>query len=670
MEQDLYKGAAVAENIEQILHSLVNYLAYPVYVKDEKHRWIFVNQAFCDLQGKSQEFLIGKSDFDVSPKEMAEIFWEKDREVLASKQSNTNIEKTSNGDGTVKWVESKKTYFEGANGKGYIFGVLSDITTLMTAQKNAEMASKAKSEFLANMSHEIRTPMNGIIGTSELLVEQNIGDRGKELAEIILKSSKNLLKILNDILDFSKIEAGNMELFPENVSLRHVMEEVFELFAITANRKNIDLVLNIHPKVSEHFRLDPGRFRQVLLNLVGNALKFTHEGHVLVDIRQSPGPSNDKAALQIKVQDSGVGVPEEKISTIFEKFSQVDNSSTRKYQGTGLGLSIAQKFIQLMGGQITASSEIGVGTTFEINLPVEIAEVASSASNPAANLDGLPVLIVDDNAVNSKVMVEQVKSIRGKAVAVESAQIALKVLNRAKERNFKFGLIILDYQMPVMNGQQAFVEISNLLGDDAPPCVMLSSDDDDSLKRRMLNLGIKAYKSKPIRKKEFTKTISRAIAAADETHLEEVSEAAKPLRKSNRTPVDVLVVEDHEDNQRVVKYIIDSMNLSMKMANNGAEAVEMFQEYDPKIILMDISMPVMNGFEATEKIREIEKSYGGDVPIFAVSGNVFKQDQKRAFASGMNDFIPKPISLGKLRALFADYEITASEDAEVIAKAG
>jgi len=437
---------------------LLDGLTSPIYVKDENHRWVYVNQAFCKFFDHTPDYLIGKTDYDVTPKEQSDVFWEKDNEVFKTQQTNTNIEITTNGRGETVWVESKKSYFENSEGEAFIFGVLTDVTLLKDreleledAWNSAKSAEIAKSQFLANMSHEVRTPMNGIIGMTELLEQCDLTPHQKDFVDIIQRSGDALLTIINDILDFSKIEAGQLIIDPAPFEIKNCIEDVMALLAPKVSESGIDLLLRIQPNLPTTYVGDAGRIRQILTNLVGNAVKFTTHGHVYIDVSGTVQDTN--ASLTISVSDTGIGIAAEKLETIFDKFNQADISTTRIYGGTGLGLNIARDLVGLMGGELKVKSEESRGSCFHFTIDLPWLESLTEPEDMSIDISGMNVLVVDDNAINRMILTEQLKHWNCKSVAVESAKLGVAFLKKAIEKNVKIDLIIADYQMPELKIQ-------------------------------------------------------------------------------------------------------------------------------------------------------------------------------------------------------------------------
>jgi len=479
---------------------LLDELKSPIYVKNRKHQWVYVNQAFSALLDKPKEYMIGKTDYDITPEEQSDVFWEKDNEVFETQETNINIETTTNGDGEKVWVESKKSYFKNAKGEEFIFGVLTDVTLLKNrefeledAWSSAKSAERAKSQFLANMSHEVRTPMNGILGMTELLGQCELSAQQKDFVGIIQRSGDALLTIINDILDFSKIEAGQLIIDPAPFDMKDCIEDVMALLAPKVAESGIDLLLRIQPNLPETYLGDAGRIRQILTNLIGNAVKFTAQGHVYIEV--SGSVENHMASLTISVKDTGIGIAPEKLGKVFDKFNQADASTTRIYGGTGLG---------------KVTSEVGKGSNFYFTLDLPYQETTKTPQQEDADISGLRVLVVDDNEINRMILTEQLKHLGCKSVAVESVRLGIAFLHKAAEKNVNLDLIITDYQMPELNGEDFVRMIKKTPNLQDIPAIMLSSVNKSELISSMTDLGIDAFLTKPTRASALINTIAKA----------------------------------------------------------------------------------------------------------------------------------------------------------------
>ncbi|MDQ6433959.1 response regulator [Mesorhizobium sp. LHD-90] len=537
----------------------------------------------------------------------------------------------------------------------------------------AEAADRAKSEFLANMSHEIRTPMNGVLGMAELLAKTDLTPRQRTFTDVIVKSGNALITIINDILDFSKINAGQLTLDPTPFRLAEAVEDVATLISSRVAEKNLELIVRVDPRLPTHVIGDAGRFRQIVTNLLGNAVKFTERGHVLVDVTGEV--ADEKLTLKLRVEDTGIGIPAEKLQTVFEKFAQVDGSSTRRHEGTGLGLAIAASLVDLMGGRIGVESEVGRGSVFWFSVPLPIHQVDSIADPVPVDITGARVLVIDDNPVNRDILLEQLRSWGFDCAAAESGAIGLAFLDRAIKLGASVDCVILDYQMPGMSGSDVARAVSADSRLSTIPVVLLTSVDQIDYARMIVDYGIAAHLTKPARSAQLLGTlvavIQKARTQAGRVHY--VREAALPqqqrdapaftvLRTANpaalrettaapaNAPVDILVAEDNEVNQLVFGQILNGLGLSHRIAGNGRTAVEMYRTLSPKLVLMDVSMPEMNGYQAARAIRDLEGGSGKHTPIVGVTAHALKGDREKCLESGMDDYLPKPVSPDRLSA--------------------
>ena len=551
---------------------------------------------------------------------------------------------------------------------------ITDITQIKNAQLQAKQAERAKSEFLANMSHEIRTPMNGVLGMAQLLANCDLGAKELAFVETIERSGEALLTIINDILDFSKIEAGQVNLQASEFNLRDSLEDVTSLLATTATDKNIDVMLRIAPNLPQTYIGDPGRIRQIITNILGNAVKFTHKGHVLLNI--SGSVSDNIAKLNFSVEDTGIGIPDDQIDHIFDKFRQVDGTKTREYEGTGLGLSIASQLIALMGGEIKVESELNVGTRFTFDLKLPSTDTVKAPKEIVKSVKGANVLIIDDNVVNQEILKEQMKSWGLRSIAVPSAAKGRAVLNGALKKNITIDLVIVDYQMPHETGEGFLDSIKADARFKDIPLLMLTSIVEDDLEITLRQKGLDGYLTKPPRMTALHETVSTLIHAkkqvAAETSLsversdvlsspsqllpEIASVRSDVTQKPMAQQVDILAAEDNETNRMFLDYVLNDLGFSFQIVNDGAEAVQAFKELRPKLMLMDISMPIKNGHEATLDIRAFERERGLEhTPIIAVTAHAMSGDREKCLSVGMNDFVAKPISIQSLTNVLSQY---------------
>jgi PAS domain S-box-containing protein len=665
---ELESTAESLRTSEGFLNSLIEHLPVNMFRKDLDGRIVFANQRYAEWMKRPLHELIGKTDFDFAPADLARNYAEDDARVMRTRMPLELVEPDLRATGEMSWIQIIKVPL--LDKAGHVIGIQSvywDVTerkqaeeALKVAKEAAEDAARAKSEFLANMSHEIRTPMNGVIGMTGLLLDTALDEPQREFAETIRNSAENLLTVINDILDFSKVESGHLTLECLDFDLVETVESTLDMVAELAHGKGIELANSIPPGVPSRLQGDPGRLRQVLVNLIGNAIKFTERGEAVIRV-STETESESAPTLRFSVSDTGIGISAEAQRRLFGAFIQADSSTTRKYGGTGLGLAISKRLVALMGGQIGVESLPGKGTTFWFTARFERQKSpAPAAKLPPRDLSNLRVLVVDDNATNRQILRHQIFSWNMHKGSAASGFEALEALRGAAAAGVPFDIALLDMQMPEMDGLALAHAIKADPAISRTSLVMLSSLGQVMKQSELKSHGIESYLVKPVKQSRLFECLvdvmGRAAPRGGPHSRQGASTYTESPFPSALSKVRILLAEDNLVNQRVALAQLRKLGFTADPVANGAEAIEALKEAPYDVILMDCQMPEMDGYEATQAIRKQEEAglqaFGcrPRIHIIAMTANAMIGDREKCIASGMDDFVTKPVKLAELRA--------------------
>ncbi|WP_144057370.1 PAS domain-containing hybrid sensor histidine kinase/response regulator [Novipirellula maiorica] len=683
-EQSDFRGdeqAAADRDDLETLSLVVSRASNAILIMDASGVIQWTNDAFSKLSGYEPAEAVGcmLNDLVFGPSTDANTRQQINKTLVAGGELTTDVLQYR-CDGTTLWVECKLIPVNDDNGKLSRWIVIeSDVTrrrqteeALVAAKKSAEASSRSKSEFLANMSHEIRTPLNAILGMTELALTTELSREQRDYIQTVKTSADALLDLLNDVLDITKIEAGKMEIEEVDFNLAEVVRETTKALAVRAHEKGLELAVHMPMTIPHELSGDPTRIRQVLFNLIGNAIKFTSAGEIVVDV-QEQWQTEDEVCMQFSVSDTGIGIPKQRLQKIFDAFTQVDSSMARRFGGSGLGLTITSKLVRLMNGRLWVQSSEGKGSSFYFTLTLGLASTQDRSLDKhrwpltsqeqisdlaVENLEGKRVLIVDDNATNRKILNEMLGHWGLKTTLCDGAAAALKELESASRGEVAFDLVILDAMMPVVDGFQLAEMMQQRPDLQAGTVMMLSSADRPNSTNRCKQMGIESYLVKPVSASALLEAIvntlatgTHASARAESAHADCVSPRDPQFLQAVEKPLRILLVDDHEPNRKLVESILKRRGHDVRSECDGEAAISACQSESFDVVLMDVQMPGRDGLSATQAIRENEANTGQHSPIIALTAHALKGDREKCLAAGMDSYLAKPIHAADLVSL-------------------
>ncbi|HYL36321.1 MAG TPA: response regulator [Bryobacteraceae bacterium] len=641
--------------------SILNFLEDGYIELDLRGNSLFANDAYCRIFERTREEVLDPNYTKITQNPVSVDIRELFKQVYETGQPIKAFEYEYKPG---RFCEITVSLKRGTDGKASGYVTLTRETTrrkqheqeLARAKDAAEAASQAKSEFLANMSHEIRTPMNGIIGMTELALTTQLSEEQRDFLLTVRSSADSLLAIINDILDFSKVEAGKVALDPQPFDLEECIAASMKGMAVAAHRQGLELVFHVDPEVPAELIGDAARLRQVLLNLVGNSIKFTESGEVVLQVTLEERVDN-KLKLRFSVHDTGIGIALEQQARIFEAFEQADTSMTRKYGGTGLGLAISKRIVRLMGGELWLESQPGAGSTFHFTCWFSAASnSAGVAPVPLEELRGIRALIIDDNATNRWIVEKMLRQWGMATEQAESGPAGLAKLAQAVVAQEPIRLILLDEQMPGMSGLEVIERIRTHPRFSGATVMMLTSADQSSSAARCRELGVESYLVKPIKVQELQLAIRKALGMLQESR----PARPQPEGPAHSPRLRILLAEDNAVNQKLATVLFQKMGHAVTLAANGGEAVAHWRAGLFDLIFMDVQMPELDGFEATRRIRELEQGSAGHIPIIAMTARAMSGDRDRCLAAGMDDYVCKPVSRQVLERAIERYSVAGA----------